>query len=84
MVPDQTGFACDFETDRNVGLYCYTAQDGGDRNWTPAGARAVLANVTEQAHGGTHSLRYDRPHGRLARARPEHPGQDDAAASAIG
>ena len=56
VVPDQTGFACDFETDQGGGLYCYTAQGGGDRNWTPRGS-AVLANVTEQAHGGTRSLR---------------------------
>jgi endo-1,4-beta-xylanase len=56
VVPDQTGFVCDFETDRNNGLFCFTAQNGGDRNWTPLGT-AALANVTEEAHGGTHSLR---------------------------
>ena len=56
VVPDQTGFVCDFETDRNSGRFCFTAQDGGDRNWTRLGT-AVLANVTEEAHGGTRSLR---------------------------
>jgi endo-1,4-beta-xylanase len=56
VVPDQTGFACDFETDRSGGLFCFTAQDGSDRNWTRLGT-AVLANVTEEAHGGTRSLR---------------------------
>jgi endo-1,4-beta-xylanase len=56
VVPDQTGFVCDFETERNDGRFCFTAQDGGDRNWTPLGT-AVLANVAEEAHGGTRSLR---------------------------
>jgi endo-1,4-beta-xylanase len=56
VVPDQSGFVCDFETDRNGGRFCFTAQDGSDRNWTPLGT-AVLANVTEEAHGGTRSLR---------------------------
>jgi endo-1,4-beta-xylanase len=56
VVPDQSGFVCDFETDRNSGRFCFTAQDGSDRNWTPLGT-AVLANVTEEAHGGTRSLR---------------------------
>ena len=60
VVSDQTGFVCDFETDRNSGRFCFTAQDGGDRNWTPLGT-AVLANVTEEAHGGTRSLRANRP-----------------------
>jgi hypothetical protein len=52
VVPDQTGFACDFETDRNEGLFCFTAQSGSDRNWTRLGT-AVIANVTGEAHGGT-------------------------------
>jgi endo-1,4-beta-xylanase len=56
VVPDQTGIACNFETDRNSGLFCFTTPDGSDRSWTRLGT-AVLTNVTEEAHGGTHSLR---------------------------
>lgn len=56
VVPDQTGFLCDFETDRNNGLYCFTAQDGADRNWGGRGS-AQLANVTEDFHGGSRSLK---------------------------
>jgi endo-1,4-beta-xylanase len=56
VVPDQTGFACDFETARNSGLYCFTALDTTDRNWGGRGSAAV-ANTTEDAHGGTRSLK---------------------------
>jgi endo-1,4-beta-xylanase len=56
VVPDQSGFLCDFETDRNGGLFCFTAQDGGDRNWAGRGS-AVVTNVTEDFHGGSRSLK---------------------------
>ena len=56
VIPDQTGAACDFETDRNNGLYCYTTAEGVDRSWVNLGTGVVVTSVTEQAHGGTHSL----------------------------
>ncbi len=53
--PDQTGFTSDFEDGTLKG---YVLPDGATvRNWGPRGGDAVIANSTEQAHGGTHSLK---------------------------
>ncbi|HEY5906682.1 MAG TPA: carbohydrate binding domain-containing protein, partial [Vicinamibacteria bacterium] len=56
VVPDQSGFSCDFETDLNSGRFCFTAQDGSDRSWGGRGS-AQVASTTEDAHGGTRSLK---------------------------
>ena len=51
---DQTGFASTFEDGTLTG---FVMPDGTARNWTARGGDSTVANSTEQAHGGTHSLK---------------------------
>lgn len=53
--PDQSGFTSGFEDGTLQG---YVLPDGATvRNWAPRGGDAIVANSTELAHGGTHSLK---------------------------
>ena len=52
--PDQSGFTSTFEDGTVKG---YVLPDGVVRSWASRGGDATVANSTEQAHTGTHSLR---------------------------
>ena len=52
---DKSGFTSGFEDGTLQG---YVLPDGATvRNWAPRGGDAIVANSTELAHGGTHSLK---------------------------